>query len=563
MNDFMIRMKYILTPLSVLILIFFLSDNLKAADKPVTEESGNERPATESLDERRTIEAVSPPVSDGQTIDNPATLSPFERGVAEFNAENYEEALVLFEEAYKDIKTDPKITTYIGRTHREMQNFPEAVRFFKETLKLDKKVGDSSFLLADVLFNTREYEEALTMVDTALGEGIRLPESNHLRGQILSKLKRNSEAIEAFEKAKSLDPMLSQPAEFQIALVYLDEKKFKKAKEVFNGLITIDPTSDWALFSKEYLEAIGRVKPSYRLNLSAGIQYDDNVLAIPIDQSLIGIKKQGDWKGVFSLFGEYTLYQGTSWSTRASYSLYATRHSQRSYPKDNGGVVFSQDTTNHTISIMPSRGTTRGVSSIILSYSYLEIASVPYMFTFAVNPSYTFIINDNQLGQLSLKYKKQDQDQEFFQRKFGSHTAREEERGADNYSGGVAYIYKFAEGNGLVNMRLEGELNDDEYGSNWAYRAVRGSGGLLYPFPNNRVRANLYLEVYNQAFSNINSLYGIRRNDITTVVQPSLTYPVTKSLDLNMEYAYINDYSNISVYRYIKNLYTGKVVFRF
>lgn len=562
MNDFMIRMKYIITPLSVLILIFFLSDNLKAADKPVTEESGNERqqPATETLGEKRTI---LPPISEGQTIDNPANLSPFERGVTEFNDENYEEALVLFEEAYKGIQTDPQITRYLALTHREMQNFPEAVRFFKETISLDRRAGDSSFLLADVLYNSREYEEALTVVDTALGEGIRLPESNHLKGQILTKLKRNSEAIEAFKKAKSLDPMLSQPADFQIALVYLDEKKFKKAEEVLNGLITIDPTSDWAVFSKEYLEAILRIRPPYRLTLSAGIQYDDNVLAVPIDQSLIGIKKQGDWKGIFSLFGEYTIYEGKTWSTRASYSINATKHRQSSYPKDNGGVVFSQDTINHTFSIMPSHGTTSGVSAINLSYSYLEIASVPYMFTFAVNPSYTFIINDNQLGQLSLKYKKQDQDQEFFQRKFGSHTAREEERGADNYSGGVGYIYKFAKGNGLVNMRLEGELNDDEHGSNWAYRGVRWSGGLLYPFSNNRVRANLYLEVYNQAFSNINSIYGMRRNDTTTILEPSLTYAVTRSLDLNMEYAYINDYSNISVYRYIKNLYTGKVVFRF
>lgn len=556
----MIIMKYIKTTLSVLILIFFLSDNLKAADNPVTEESGNESPATETLGEKLTIE---PPVSEGQAIDNPATLSPFERGVTEFNAENYEEALVLFEEAYKDIQTDPQNISYLGLTHRELQNFPEAVRFFKEAIRLEPKAGDANFLLADVLYNTGDLEEALDEVETALIEGARLAESNYLKGQILLKLKRNSEAIVAFEQAKSLDPALAQQADFQIALAYLDEKEFKKAEALFKGLITIDPTSDWALFSKDYLEAIERVQPPYRLNLSAGVQYDDNVLALPTDYTQFGgMQKKGDWKGLFSLFGEYTLLERGAWDTKASYSLNAIKHSQGSYRKDTGGEVFSQDTVNHTIAVMPSYNTERSVTGIIFSYSYFQLASELYMQTMGVNPSYTFLMDGNHLGQLSLRYRKEDQNLDFYQKKYGALPPEAEERSANNYAGGVGYIYTFSNSNGLINLKLEGELNDAS-GSDWDYNGIRASGAFLYPFANSRVKANAYLEFYNQAFSNENSIYHMDRNDQTYTMQPSLTYSLTKSLDINLEYTYIHDDSTIDVYSYIKNLYTVNLVLRF
>ena len=556
---FMIRMKYIVIPLSVLIPIFFLSDNLKAADSPVTEESGNESPATETFGENLTIE---PPVSEGQTIDNPANLSPFESGVTEFNAENYEEALLLFEDAYKETTSDQQIISYLGLTHRELQNLPEAVRFFKEAIRLEPNAGDANFLLADVLYNIGDLEEALDVVETALIEGVRLAESNYLKGKILLKLKKGGEAVEAFNEAKSLDPALAQQADFQIALVYLDEKEFKKAEALFKGLITIDPTSNWALFSKDYLEAIERMQPPYRLNLSAGVQYDDNVLALPTDYVQFGgMQKKGDWKGVFSLFGEYTFLERGAWNTKASYSLNAIKHSQGSYKKDTGGEIFSQDTVNHTLAVMPSYNTERSVTGIMFSYSYFQLASELYMQTIGVNPSYTFLMNGNHLGQFSLRYRKQDQDLDFYQKKYGALPPEAEERSANNYAGGIGYIYTFSNNNSLINLKLEAELNDAS-GSDWDYNGIRASGAFLYPFANNRVKANAYMEFYKQAYSNKNSIYHMDRNDQTSTIQPSLTYVLTKSSDINLEYTYIHDDATIDVYNYIKNLYTVNLVLR-
>ncbi|MEW6408824.1 MAG: tetratricopeptide repeat protein [Nitrospirota bacterium] len=266
----------------------------------------------------------------------------FEKGLAEFKAENYEEALVFFEKAYKERPMDPRITFYLGLTHKEMQNYPEAVRFFKETLSLDPKAVDVKFFLADTLFSILKYEEALSIIETAIKEGVRPAESNYLKGLILLKLNKNMEAVEAFKKAKELDTSLTQQADFQIATAYTLEKEFKKAKKMFKGLITIDPTSDWALFSKDYLEALEKIPPPYRLILGIGLQYDDNVLVNPLDEALVDITKQEDLKRIYSLFGEYTLYSKGRWNIKTSYSLGINQHKDRDYPKKTAGEkIFS------------------------------------------------------------------------------------------------------------------------------------------------------------------------------------------------------------------------------
>ncbi|WP_333653361.1 tetratricopeptide repeat protein [Dissulfurispira sp.] len=491
----------------------------------------------------------------------------FGRGIAEFKAENYEEALILFERAYREKPTDPQITSYLGLTHREIQNYSEAVKFFKETLKLDPKAADVKFLLADVLYGIGSYEEALTIIEAAINEGVRPAQSNYLKGLILIKLKKNTEAVEAFKKAKELDTSLTQQADFQIATVYVQKKEFKKAKEAFKGLMTVDPTSDWALFSKDYLEAIEKMPPPYRLILGVGLQYDDNALANPIDESLVDITKQEDWKRLYSLLGEYTVYEKGPWNMKASYSLNITQHDKSDYNKKNGTEkVFSQDTVSHTFSIMPSYNTETSVTSLLLSYNYLEVDYIKYKQSFTISPSYTFIIKGNNLGQVFFKYRKDEFNFEYNKRKFGAYLNKAEDRDASYFSLGVGYIYTFKKGNGLFNVRLEGDINDAD-GPNWDYAGVKVSSGLLYPFIDNKFRANIFAEAYRQNYSNVHSIYKkIPRNtrkDDNYTAQASLTYTILKPLDISVGYTHLKTLSNIAVYEYKKNLYTLSLEYRF
>ena len=492
-----------------------------------------------------------------------AADSFFEKGVAEFRAENYEEALGFFEQAYRNNPRDPNVTLYIGLTRREMQDYPEAVKAFKETLALNPKAPDIKYLLGDVLFGMGSYEEALTVTDEAIREGVRPAQSAYLKGLILAKLKRNAEAVQAFDKAKELDPSLSQQADFQIGAIYVQQKDYRKAKDTFKGLITKDPASDWAAFSKDYLEALEKVPPPYRLNLGFGYQYDDNVLAVPTVQGLVSVNRQADWKRIYSLYGEYALYERGPWNVKTSYALSIGQYNKSDYPTaDGSGKVFSQDTISHTVSVMPSYNTEKSVTSFLLSYNLLEVDYTKYQQSLTLNPSYTFVIAGNHLGQVFVKYRRDEQNFEFFQRKFGSFPENAEDRDADNYSGGIGYFYTLAGGNGLLNVRGEYEDNNTE-GANWDYAGWKGSAGILYPFLQGRLKANLFGELYRQDYKHIHTTYGVKRRDDTFTGQASLTYTVYKPLDVSVGYAYIRDDSNIGVFDYKKNLYTMSIEFRF
>lgn len=487
-----------------------------------------------------------------------------EKGIAEFKAENYEEALTFFERAYKEKPNDPRITSYLGLTHREMQNYSEAVRFFKETLNLDPKAADVKFLLSEMLLGMGNYEEALSVIEDAIKEGVRTAQSNYLKGLILLKMKKNAEAVEAFKKAKELDPLLTQQADFQIAAVYVQEKEFKKAKEAFKGLITVDPASDWALFSKDYLEAIEKMPPPYRFILGFGLQYDDNVLGTPLSEALVDIAKQEDWKRIYSLLGEYTVYEKGPWNIKTSYALNVTQHFEKDYTKKNQrDKVFSQDTVSHTFSIMPSYNTETSVTSLLLSYNYLEVDYTKYKQSFTVSPSYTFIIKgNNNLGQVFFKYRDDEFNFKWNKKKFGAYQHKAEDRDANYFSLGVGYIYTFAKGSGLFNVRLEGDINDAD-GPNWDYKGMKASAGLLYPFINNKLKANIFGEFYHQDFSNMHSIYRKERRDDTYTAQAALTYNIMKPLDITVGYTHIKSDSNISVYEYKKNLYTVNLEYRF
>jgi len=129
-------------------------------------------------------------------------------------------------------------------------------------------------------------------------------------------------------------------------------------------------------------------------------------------------------------------------------------------------------------------------------------------------------------------------------------------------SAGLGYFYTFAEGNGLLNLRIEGDINDAD-GKNWDYKGYKVSAGLLYPFINNRLKASIFGEAYHQDFSKIHTIYRKERRDNTYTAQAALTYTIMNPLDVTVGYAHIKNDSNIGVYEYRRNLYTLSLMYRF
>ncbi len=207
-----------------------------------------------------------------------------EKGIKEFQEENYEEALIFFQDARK---TDPKSTTaafYLGLTYKILEDPASAIPHLRDAVSYTPRIKEALVELIDVLIQTDRFEEAKKWIEVAEKEQISPARVQFLKGIGLLKENKNDEAIVAFEKAKELDKTLTQAADFQIANAYMRLGMLKESKKRFQSLITIDPKSDLAGYARDYEKAITdklEAERPFRLSLSLGYKYDSNVNARP------------------------------------------------------------------------------------------------------------------------------------------------------------------------------------------------------------------------------------------------------------------------------------------
>lgn len=78
----------------------------------------------------------------------------FDKGVKEFNQENYEEALPYFLQAREAEKGSSRIAFYVGLTYKFMEKYHEAIPYFKDAATLSPRVDDAVVELVDVQYHT-------------------------------------------------------------------------------------------------------------------------------------------------------------------------------------------------------------------------------------------------------------------------------------------------------------------------------------------------------------------------------------------------------------------------
>lgn len=488
--------------------------------------------------------------------------SDLEQGIAEFKAENYEEASVSFAKAYSANPRDAKAAAYLGLAYKEMQDHSLAVRYLREAYALSPTDGEIGSALAEAYFTDGKYDESLQTLDS-----LPLPQrtsgaADFLRGLAYMKKKQPTPAIAAFTKARN-DPSLRQQADYQIAAAYVEARDYAKAQSMFQSIIQTSPTSNWAAFSREYLDAINRVPSRFRLMLGAGIQYDSNVLGVPRDQQLVDIDRKSDFRRTYAVHAEYALVQGPGFGLNVGYNFDMAQYFKKDYDKRTPGqTLFSQDTVSNTLWVTPSYTTNDYSLSLLLSFNTLEVDYTHYADTYIISPALMLPIATDHFGQISLKYARYEQPTTWSIKKFGAAPADEENRSGNSFSVAFDHFYQFAKGQGLIDTRFELESNNAK-GKNWEYGAAKFSVGVVYPLIDNTLKAGLYSQIVFQNFTNINSFYDVKRRDTIITIQPSLTYTIFKPLDLVASFAYINDHSNIPIYKTDRSIVALGLEYRF
>ncbi len=488
--------------------------------------------------------------------------SLFDQGLKEFKEENYEEALSYFLEARSADKGSARIAYYTGLTYKAMEKYKEAIPHFKDAAALTPRVDEAIVELIDVLYYTNDNKEAEKWIAVAEKDGINTARLQFLKGLVLAKAGKPDEAVIAFEKAKKLDPRLTQQAELQIAGIYTQQGKFKDAQARLRATITLDPATDLALFARDYEKIVAdraeREKP-WRFSVGMAYKYDTNVVTAGSGPMTDSISGQEDSALNFGVRIGYTAPFSfrTPFSLSVYYSMYTDLYFSKTYTRSDGslGNLTEYNNMTNTMSVVPGYSFGRFAVSLPLTYSYISLQGVKgnnfynelgwatqtrYLEAKAVTPTLRFITTTNSYGEVFFSYMRK----KYFDTELHPEPPDGEERSGERMTGGLGWTYTFKENKGFFTLRYS-HAQDNTIGRNWVNSENRFGADVLYPIVGT-LRAQASADAIFVNYTYDNTYFDQKRRDDIYNVSLGLLYGVMKNTDLILQYNHYRNQSNIA-----------------
>ncbi len=468
-------------------------------------------------------------------------LNPtLEKGIGQYKHENYDEALITLKKAREEVPQSTLAAYYLGLTYKQLQNYKNAVSPLREAVTGSPKIIGALVELIDCLYQVGQLDEAMKWVEEAEKEGLRPAQIAFLKGLVLIKMEKQSDAVASFENAKGLDKSMAQSCDYQIGLAYLKDKKFGEAKDAFKQLVLVDPNSNMAYLANEYMDVISKREEATKpFKLGAGIswQYDDNVVLKPSDTSIAtNISDKADSREVYTANAEYNYTFNEFVSLKGQYFFYYSKQNDLGFYDSVSNTVVGQPviTFKNCMITFPSGWS----HSIVNDKAYL---SAPFTSAFC-----NIMVNNWNMAQLNMRFTSKDY--------LWSPSAPDENRDSSDFGGGAGWYVFFAKNKGFVNARYQ--LNKEETkGNNWDYIGNRASATVLVPVID-KLNLTVNGDVLLQGYLNTNSIFNVRRHDQIYTVSALAAYKIYKESEIQLQYTFVKDDSNISVYGYNRNIFS-------
>jgi tetratricopeptide (TPR) repeat protein len=490
---------------------------------------------------------------------------PFETGLKEFQDEGYEEALPLFLEAKRAEPGSAQIAYYIGLTYKNLEEMAKAIPYFREASTLTPPVPEALVELIDALYVTDQLAEAKRWIERAEKENVQPARIQFLKGLVLMKEGKNFDAAAAFKKSKEINANIAQAAEFKMADTYLQEGKIKESRDLFVSSALHDPTTNLGGFAREYDKLVAdKVTQERSWSVFAGLYYlyDSNVVAKPTSgPGADFITGQADFALATAVNISYIapFSFSTPWTLAFQYALGAERYFRR------------DDYNNMTqaLSIVPGYNfpMVSLTAPIFGSYYWLQLdkgtdflnspsswlSDSKYSRFLGTNPTMRFLVNDNNVGEVSFRYMKKS----YFVPVYDP----DEDRDGENIAGSLGWMYLFNQGKGLVSFRYT-RARENTDGRNWAYDQDDFQASLVYPITD-RLRFQVYGDAAYTRYRDVNTVFDMKRRNDTYNVLASLSYNFIDGLYAVGQYAYTRDKCNIAIYDYSRNIVSLGIEYRY
>ncbi|MEA3428355.1 MAG: hypothetical protein U9Q84_03880 [Thermodesulfobacteriota bacterium] len=472
-------------------------------------------------------------------------------GIEQYKEENYEEASEILTKARKQDPKSSPAAFFLGLTYKHMMNYPKALENFRDAATLTPKIKEALVELIDIAIQLGKLEEAKKWIGVAEEQKIFASRIAFLKGQLLVKEGKNLKAVEAFEKARSLDESLSQAVEFQIALCYMKEKDLKKAKERFQAAILQDPESDMATFARQYQDMVEKrieLERPFRITLAVSGQYNTNLLSNPNDPEFTsGSTDEEVFSTAPSLRINYVPTLKGPWLFTAQYAFSGNFHDEYS---------TSRDTISNSISIVPGYNFGRFSLNLATTYSYSILRGPSYKEysdSLSVGPMLRMALARNHMVELFGGYTRK----EYFQ----PPTREEEDRDSTGYSAYISWICMLK--GAFLNLKYEYIVENTD-GIWWENEGHKFSANAVTPLVD-KVKLQLSGQVFLQDYKNNHILLNNKntRDDETYAASLGFTWEFMKNTSLVTQYTKTRVNSNIGYYEYKQELYSLGLEYRY
>ncbi len=476
--------------------------------------------------------------------------SVLREGIEQHKQENYEEAIDLLKKARKEDPKSSSAAFFLGMAYKQVMDYQKASEHLSDAVTLTPRIKEALIELTEVLYLWGKLDEAKKWIEIAEKEEIFPARIAFLKGLVLQKEGSNLEAVESFEKAKSLDATITQAVEVQIALCYLKERKLKKAKDRFQAAIQHDPQSDLAGFARRYEDLVEKrifLERPVRVTLGLFGQYDTNVVLKPTEASLAAdVTDEESYATTTTIRVDYVPIIEGPWIFNAQYSFYGNFHDKHS---------TTHDVISNGIYIAPGYNFGKYALNLAVRYNHTLVRNPSYkkyVDSFSAGPLLRTLVGKNNILELYAGLDKKEY--------FRPPLSPEEDRDSNTLSTYISWIRLFKDG---AFFNLKYEFSDvDADGRNWENNGHRFSANTSIP-----LIEKLKLQVSGQAFLQdykyTHTTFDKERED--KIYQGSLgfTREFFESANLVLQYTKTRADSNIGIYDYKREVYTAGVEYRF
>jgi predicted Zn-dependent protease len=185
---------------------------------------------------------VKPPTPEVPAIESKEVLASFNAALAAYNQKDYRAAIDLFEEVVQEIPDNPSAHQYLGLSHYQLEEYPEAL----DALEGARELRPDSFEVLDHYVTIAKKAGELDKAEGALRDYVgRHPGETEPRLELSRIARTLGKADEAVEQAAYLANAEGASPEFkyEYGVSLKDAGKLDEAKAALRSSLELDPTS--------------------------------------------------------------------------------------------------------------------------------------------------------------------------------------------------------------------------------------------------------------------------------------------------------------------------------